>query len=83
MCLIDNLGATFGGARTRVSQICAEYAQAATLCAAIRSQTPADGHQAVAIPGDRGHAKWEAAMRSGEIEITDELYRGLKKRASV
>jgi 2-methylcitrate dehydratase PrpD len=28
MCLIDNLGATLAGTRTRVSRICADYAQA-------------------------------------------------------
>lgn len=27
MCFVDNLGATLAGTRTRVSQICAEYAQ--------------------------------------------------------
>ena len=57
--------------------------QMVTMCAAIRSQTPADGQKAVAIPGDRGHTKREAAMSSGEIEITDEIYQALKKRASV
>ncbi len=29
MCFIDNLGATIAGTKTRVSQICADYAQAA------------------------------------------------------
>ena len=29
LCFIDNLGATIAGTKTRVSQICADYAQAA------------------------------------------------------
>lgn len=57
--------------------------QISNMCAAVRSQTPADGQDAVVIPGDRGHAKRESALNTGEIEIADEIFAELKKRASV
>jgi len=56
--------------------------EVANMCNAIRSQPPAEGRTAVVIPGDRGHAKKESALKSGEIEITAELYADLKTRVS-
>ncbi len=55
--------------------------QMSNMCAAIRSQSPAEGQDAVAIPGDRGHAKKETALSSNEIEIADEIVAALKKVA--
>jgi len=55
---------------------------AAEMCAAIRSQTPAEGQETVAVPGDRGYAKMESTLKSGEVEITQELFTALKKCAS-
>ena len=56
--------------------------EVSNMCAAVRSQTPAEGREVVAIPGDRGHGKRESALSSGEIEIPGQLFEALKKRAS-
>jgi L-2-hydroxycarboxylate dehydrogenase (NAD+) len=41
------------------------------MCRNLRNETPADGVDRVAIPGDRGHAKVKAALAGGRIEIED------------
>jgi ureidoglycolate dehydrogenase (NAD+) len=48
------------------------------MCAKIRSLQPADGFDAVQIPGDRGHAKQEQAMASGEIDIEEAIIEDLR-----
>jgi ureidoglycolate dehydrogenase (NAD+) len=54
----------------------------AEMCAKIRSLQPADGFDAVQIPGDRGHAKQEQAMASGEIDIEETIIEDLRQLAS-
>ncbi len=56
--------------------------EVADMCAAIHSQAPAVGKEAVAVPGDRGHAKKAAVLKSDEMEISDTTYQGLKRSAS-
>jgi ureidoglycolate dehydrogenase (NAD+) len=51
------------------------------MCAKIRSLQPADGFDAVQIPGDRGHAKQEQAMGSGEIDIEEAIIEDLRQLA--
>jgi LDH2 family malate/lactate/ureidoglycolate dehydrogenase len=52
------------------------------MCAEIRRQKPAEGHREVAIPGDRGHQKAEAARKAGRIEVKDKVAEELGKLAS-
>ena len=49
------------------------------MCAHIRRLQPADGFDAVQMPGDRGHAKVKASLTRGEIEIDAELLQRLKQ----
>jgi ureidoglycolate dehydrogenase (NAD+) len=51
------------------------------MCVKIRSLQPADGFDAVQIPGDRGHAKQEQAMASGEIDIDETVIEELRQLA--
>ena len=41
------------------------------MCRNLRNQTPADGVDRVAVPGDRGHEKLKMARKAGKIEIDD------------
>jgi len=43
------------------------------MCRNIRNETPADGVNRVAIPGDRGHEKLKTALAGGRIEIEETL----------
>lgn len=52
------------------------------MCAEIRRQKPAEGHEQVAIPGDRGHQKTAAARKAGKIEVKDQVAEELMKLAS-
>ena len=51
------------------------------MCDTIRSLQPADGFDAVQIPGDRGHAKKEQAIASGEIDIEKGIIEDLRMLA--
>lgn len=48
------------------------------MCRYLRKETPADGVDCVAIPGDRGHAKLRAAREAGRLEVDDTLADALK-----
>ena len=52
------------------------------MCAEIRRQKPAESHEQVAIPGDRGHQKAAAARKAGQIEVKDSVAEALAKLAS-
>ncbi len=47
----------------------------------VRALQPADGFDAVPIPGDRGHAKQQQAENAGEIEIDQALLENLRQLA--
>ena len=49
------------------------------MCFHIRRLSPADGFDAVQVPGDRGHAKVNRCLSRGGIEIDAELIRRLKQ----
>jgi ureidoglycolate dehydrogenase (NAD+) len=47
------------------------------MCAAIRKLPTAPGFESVGIPGERGHARLQAALQEGSIDINDEVYGAL------
>ena len=49
------------------------------MCRKLRAQTPADGVDRIAIPGDRGHGKVKRAHKTGRIEIEDTLMDALSR----
>jgi LDH2 family malate/lactate/ureidoglycolate dehydrogenase len=49
------------------------------MCRNLRNETPADGVDRVAIPGDRGHARLRAAREAGRIDIDDTLAAALNR----
>ena len=59
-----------------------EFKQAVSgMCADLRAEPPAPGFSAVAIPGDRGHAKKAQALERGTIDISDEVLNSLRDLA--
>ena len=53
----------------------------AGMCTALRGQNPAQGGGAVAIPGDRGHAKVAQAEQAGKTGVDDQVWADLKALA--
>jgi LDH2 family malate/lactate/ureidoglycolate dehydrogenase len=51
------------------------------MCEELRSLDPADGFDAVAVPGDRGHARQRQALATGEIEVQDDVIEKLRQLA--
>jgi LDH2 family malate/lactate/ureidoglycolate dehydrogenase len=49
------------------------------MCRSLRNETPADGVDRVAVPGDRGHEKLKTARKAGKIEIEDTIIDALNR----
>lgn len=56
--------------------------EVSAMCAEIRGLDARDERQPLSLPGDRGHAKMEAAVVQGEIEVDAQLLETLKALAS-
>ena len=53
----------------------------ADMCRSLRALPPAEGFEAVAIPGDRGYEKMRAALDVGTIEMDNTLLSDLQRLA--
>jgi LDH2 family malate/lactate/ureidoglycolate dehydrogenase len=51
----------------------------ADMCHSLRSEPPADGFNAVVVPGDRGHIQLREAKQKGEIDVADDVVEYLQK----
>ena len=52
------------------------------MCRELRRQKPAPDHDAVVVPGDRGHRKAAAAREAGTIEVMEPVAKALAELAS-
>ncbi len=67
-----------------VSSFCdpQEFKQSVSeMCATLHSMRPAEGFDAVVIPGDRGHAKAKDVIERGEIDIDQKTVADLRQAA--